>query len=64
MICHSARVSAHNSPVVCVRGAETLTLLLNAYPQFQPRSAFELLAVVEANKKTPVSPRLREGVVE
>ena len=42
----------------------TPTLLKNAYPQFQPRSASELLAVVVANKNAPVSPRLREGVVE
>ena len=38
----------------------THTLLWNAYPQFQPRSAFEFLAVVVANKKAPVSPLFRE----
>lgn len=40
------------------------TLLKNAYPQFQPRSASELLAVVDAKRKTPVSPGFRAGVVE
>lgn len=33
-----------------------LTLLKNAYPQFQPSSASELRAVVLANRNTPVSP--------
>lgn len=38
-----------------------LTLLQNAYPQFHPRSALLLRAVVDANKKTPVSPIFRRG---
>ena len=42
-------------------GKEALTLLLKTYPQFQPRSAFELLAVVDANKNTPVSPLFSRG---
>ena len=42
-------------------GAGELTLLKKAYPQFQPRSASELLAVVEANRKTPVSPLFSRG---
>ena len=36
-------------------------MLLKTYPQFQPRSAFELLAVVDANKNTPVSPLFSRG---
>ena len=42
-------------------GAGGLTLLKKAYPQFQPRSASELLAVVDANRKTPVSPLFSRG---
>ncbi len=41
--------------------ARRLTLLQNAYPQFHPRSALLLRAVVDANKKTPVSPIFRGG---
>lgn len=31
------------------------------HPQFQPRRASDVRAVVLANKKTPVSPLFREG---
>ena len=44
-----------------MEGRRSLTLLLKTYPQFQPRSAFELLAVVDANKNTPVSPLFSRG---
>jgi hypothetical protein len=37
-----------------------LTLLLKAYPQFHPSRASELLAVVLAKRKAPVSPIFRK----
>lgn len=37
-----------------------LTLLLNAYPQFQPSKALEFRAVVLAKRKAPVSPDFRK----
>ena len=67
MIYTPAYMSAlRHNPAELLEGTRVgaLTLLKNAYPQFQPRSASELLAVVVANKNAPVSPRLREGVVE
>ena len=39
----------------------TPTLLQKTYPQFQPRRSLELLAVVLAKRKPPVSPVFRRG---
>ena len=36
------------------------TLLLNVYPQFHPSRALELLEVVLAKRKAPVSPIFRK----
>jgi hypothetical protein len=36
-------------------------LLLKAYPQFHPKSAFDDRAVVLAKRKAPVSPIFRVG---